>query len=139
MSNAVSTRSRQLGCLCVGLFVASSPFPVIAGVLNLADPPLILGIADIVVATMLVGVAMVVDVRTRSVVEERHRAAAYDLTRQAATGALLLLVLFLLGRPRIDWNVLLPGLAWRSWLWVYALPALVAALSAAPVAQVQID
>ena len=124
----------------MGLFVASSLFPVVAAaVLNLPHPPLILRIADIAVATMLVGVAMVVDVRPRSVVDERHGAVAYDLTPKAAAGALLLLVLFLLGRPRIDWNVLLPGLAWRGWLWVYALPALVPALSAAPVAQVQID
>ena len=62
MSDAVRTRSRRLGRLCVGLFVASSLFPVVAGVLNLPDPPLILGIADIAVATMLVAVATVVDV-----------------------------------------------------------------------------
>jgi hypothetical protein len=139
MSNAVSTRTRRLGRLCVGLFVASSLFPVIAGLLNLPEPPLILGIADILVATMLVGVAIVVDVRTRSVVDERHCAAAYGLTRKAAAGALLLLVLFLLGRPRIDWNVLLPGFAWRGWLWVYALPGLLAAVDAGRVAQVRID
>jgi hypothetical protein len=139
MSNAVSITNRRLGGLCVALFVASSLFPVIAGLLNASDPPLILGIADIGFAAMLIGAAIVVDVRTRSVVDERHRAAAYSLTRKAAAGAPLLLVLFLLGRPRIDWNVLVPGLAWRGWLWVYALPGLIAALSAEPVASVQID
>ena len=108
------------------LFAGSSLFPAVAGVLNLADPPLILGVADIVVAAMLVTAAILVDGRTRAFVDNRHRAAAYGVSRKAAAGVLVLLALFLLGRPRIRWDVLVTGLAWRGWLLLYVLPGLLA-------------
>ena len=99
MGDAVG-RDRRLGQVCVTLFAGSSLFPAVAGVLNLADPPLILGVADIVVAAMLVTTSILVDGRTRA--------------------------LFFLGRPRIRWDVLVAGLAWRGWLLLYVLPGLLA-------------
>ena len=125
MGDAVG-RDRRLGQVCVTLFAGSSLFPAVAGVLNLADPPLILGVADIVVAAMLVTAAILVDGRTRAFVDDRHRAAAYGVSRKATAGVLVLLALFLLGRPRIRWDVLVTGLAWRGWLLLYVLPGLLA-------------
>jgi hypothetical protein len=43
--------------------------------------------------------------------------------RGAANLLLALLAVFFLAGHRINWNILLPGLAWRGWLFVYALPA----------------
>ncbi len=125
MGDAVS-RDRRLGLVCVALFAVSALFPLVAGVLDLADPSRVLGLADVVVAALLATAALVVDWRTRAFVDDRHRAAAYGISRQAAMGVLLLLAIFLLGRPRIRWDVVVTGLAWRGWLLIYVLPGLVA-------------
>jgi hypothetical protein len=39
----------------------------------------------------------------------------------------ILLVLFFVAGDRISWNILLPGLAWRAWLFVMVVPSWVAA------------
>jgi len=46
------------------------------------------------------------------------------------TGAvpLLLLVIFFLAGPDVRWDILLVGLAWRGWLLMYSLPAMLAML-----------
>ena len=48
--------------------------------------------------------------------------ASYVCYRRAAYAPLLLLVLFFLLADRVQWDVLLIGLAWRAWLLLYALP-----------------
>src|SRR5437868_14968284 len=92
--------------LCVALFVLSTAFPLVAGVLNSSNPPRWLGRADVAVAAILFGVVVVLASRAQSLVVDRHRLAALRTT-QIIVGVIpaLLLAYFLAG-PRIDWTVL---------------------------------
>ncbi len=49
--------------------------------------------------------------------------AALRILQGAATLPLVLLVVFFLASDAVRWHVLLPGLAWRAWLFVVALPS----------------
>jgi hypothetical protein len=120
---------RLLGRVCATLFVLSSAFPVTAAVLNAPQPPRWLGVADVVVAALLFGVAATLSVRARPAVTDYHRLAAFQ-AGQAVAGLipLLLAVYFLVGQ-RVNWTVLVIGLGWRAWLLLYTLPALAAATS----------
>ncbi len=119
---------RTLGRVCLALFALSAVFPVAAGVLNAQRPPRWLGIADVCVAALLVGVAAVLATRGRQAVADRHRLVAYR-TSEAVAGLIpaLLVAYFVVG-SRVNWTVLVIGLAWRAWLILYTLPALAAAL-----------
>jgi hypothetical protein len=123
-----SSPARSLGparVLVLGagvLFVISTTFPAVAAVIP-APPPRWIGVVDVAVAfaTMLLAVAIVLV--TRGVVPIEARLRSYRVYRVVATVPLMLLLLFLIAGDRIHWQVLLPGLAWRTWLFIYAVPA----------------
>ena len=77
--------------------------------------------------------AMAVASATRRAVTDRDRLVALRVTHGVMSVVPLLLVVFFVAGSRIDWRVLVIGLAWRGWLLVYTLPFLAAAL-AEPVA-----
>lgn len=129
MSTATGKQARTLGRVWVGLFAISTVFPVIAGGIPSVQQYRWLGVADGVIALMLVVTAMAVASRTRLVVSDRDRLAALEVTRAVVTVIPILLVVFFLAGTRIDWTVLIIGLAWRGWLLIYTLPFLTAALS----------
>jgi hypothetical protein len=119
---------RALARTSVGLFALSTAFPVVAGVLNMPQPPRWLGTADVVVAAVLFVVAATVATRTRRVVTDSHRLVAFR-NSQSIIGAIpLLLAAYFIAGPRVNWTVLVVGLAWRGWLLLYTLPFLAAAL-----------
>jgi hypothetical protein len=121
---------RALARACVALFALSTAFPVAAGVLNVNRPPRWLGIADVAVAAVLFGAAATVATRVRSAVADHHRLTAFRASQGViAIIPALLAAYFVLG-PRINWEVLVVGLAWRGWLLFYSLPSLAAALPA---------
>ena len=117
-----------LGRACVALFVLSTAFPVAAGVRNLSSPLRWMGIADVVVATLLFCAAAAVAMLGRSAVTDRHRLVALRGSQRIAAVIPLLLAAYFVVGPRIDWTVLVIGLAWRGWLLLYTLPFLIAAL-----------
>jgi hypothetical protein len=121
----------SLGRACVALFVVSTLFPIAAS-LRVGRPPLRwLGIADVVIAACLVVVAMLVAARTRSSVLDRHRLTAYRIGQAVIGVSPILLATFLVVGQRLDWTVLVVGLAWRGWLLLYSLPFIVSALEEA--------
>jgi hypothetical protein len=121
---------RLLARVCVVLFAVSTAFPIVAGILHLAQPPRWLGVGDVVVAAALFIAVATLTARAKNVVTDRHRIAASRLS-QVVLGAIPVLIAayFVVG-PRIDWTVLTLGLAWRGWLLLYTLPFLVAASAA---------
>ena len=121
---------RALGRICVALFALSTAFPVAAGVLNLSRPSRWMGIADVVVATLLFCSTAAVWMRGRSVVSDGHRLVAFRATLIVIAVIPALLAAYFVAGPRIDWAVLVIGLAWRAWLLLYSLPFLAAALAA---------
>ena len=123
--------TRSLGRACVALFVISTLFPVAAS-LRFGQPPLRwLGIADVACAALLVVVATVVASRTRRSVDDRDRLAAHRLAQMVIGIIPVLLALFFVAGQRIDWTVLVIGLAWRAWLLLYSLPFIISAVRVA--------
>jgi len=119
---------RALGRTCVALFVLSTAFPVAAGVLALSRPPRWMGIADVAVAALLFVAAAAVWTRGRSAVTDRHRLVALRASQGVIAVIPPLLAIYFVAGPRIDWTVLVIGLAWRGWLLLYTLPFLAAVL-----------
>ena len=119
---------RTVGLLCISLFAVSSLFPLVAGVTPLVQrfPPV--GPADGIIAFALVGGAIALISMTRTLVTDQHRLDAFRMMRAAASLIIVLLAAFFVAGDRIDWSVLIVGLAWRAWLFVYAAPNLLAAL-----------
>jgi hypothetical protein len=117
----------HVGRLCVVLFAVSTAFPAIASVRAVAPPPRWLGVADVAVAALLVGVAITVATRSRRAVTDRHRLAALRAMQRLVGVVPALLVLFFVVGVNIDWTVLTIGLAWRGWLFACTLPSLVVA------------
>jgi hypothetical protein len=120
--------TRRLGLACALAFAVSTAFPVVASLMNVTEMPRVLGIADVVMAAVLVATALAMQGRATALVRDVDRRTAYVVIRAGSVAALVLLALFLIGRPHIKWDVLVVGLVWRGWLFVQVLPALVAAL-----------
>ena len=60
--------------------------------------------------------------------------ATYRIYRVLINAILVLLVAFFLAGDRVQWTILLAGLAWRGWLLFYGLPAWIVAIRGSPVA-----
>lgn len=113
----------HLRIACAALFVVSTAFPIVASLLPGDDPPRWLGVVDVAVAFALAATAMFVVSRYKEPPRGRVAEAALALLRAAATLFLVLLLVFFLAGDAVQWHVLLPGLAWRAWLFTLALPA----------------
>ena len=66
--------------------------------------------------------------RVRNAVADRHRLGAFRLGQLVVGVIPVLLFVYLLIGGRLNWTVLIIGLAWRAWLLLYTLPFLLVAL-----------
>jgi hypothetical protein len=111
------------------VFCVSTIFPIVAALSRAAGAlPRIVGVMDGVLAFILVGMAMLLWARTRGRITNEAEASAYRGYRVLMHVIIALLVVFFLFGDRIAWNIGLVGIAWRSWLLLYTLPAWYAAL-----------
>lgn len=108
-----------------GLFAASLPFPVIASLGGGGFYGHWFGIADVAIAVVLIGFTLVSGLFATRPTAGSALTSLFVL-RAGSNIALVLLVVFLLSPEIVRWNILLPGLAWRMWLFVQVLPGLVA-------------
>jgi hypothetical protein len=120
--------SRRLGYVCLVLFVGSGIFPIAAGVLAVDVVPRWIGIADVATAGALFAAAIAVITRSGKSVTDEDKVTALKALQRLSLAVPALLVLFLVWGGGIRWDVMIVGLAWRVWLLVQILPALVAAL-----------
>jgi hypothetical protein len=125
---SVAAARGMLGRTCVALFALSSTFPIAAGLLGERRRPPWLGAADVVIAAITFLLAAMVAARARTLVDDRHRVAAFHASQVVFAAIPLLLAAFFVAGGRVDWDVLVIGLAWRGWLLLYTLPSLVALL-----------
>ena len=119
---------RSLGQSCVALFALSTAFPLVAGFLGAGDKPRWLGVADVAVVAVTFAAAALVATRGRAIATDRHRAQAFRVSQVVLALIPILLVAFFALGQRVDWTVLVIGVAWRGWLFVYTLPFLLATL-----------
>jgi len=112
----------------LALFALSSLFPIVGSLFVASSPPGWLGIVDVALAVMLFTITTVVVSRMRRGVGDRHRLVALRITQIALGAVPVLIAAYFVVGNRINWAVLVIGLAWRIWLFLYSLPFLVAAL-----------
>jgi hypothetical protein len=114
---------RGLPQLTGGLFVVSSLFPMVAAWLP-PGPPRWFGVADVVVAALLAAAALTLASRAGGAVTDADIASGYRLVRVVAYVIPCLLVMFFAAGARVNWQVLVIGLAWRAFLLVMVAPHL---------------
>jgi hypothetical protein len=84
-----------------------------------------MGLADVGVAALLVTVAITVAGRARNHVSENDRLIAFRVSQSLFSVIPILLICFFIAGDRINWQVLIVGLAWRGWLLLHTLPYLI--------------
>ena len=128
LPQAFPRRSRLMVLILAGMYAASVGILLWASV---TPPPLPMwgGLVDVPLAFGLVVMAAVLHYRTTPRVD----LAALRWSHHVITylPALLFVGLWLY-RDHLIWNVLLPGLAWRTYLLVQMLPTLIAAWRGVP-------
>jgi hypothetical protein len=117
--------------LCVAtaiVFLVSAVFPLGAGLAkDTSSFPHWWGIADVSTAFVLAGMALAVLAIGSSRVSKKDEESTYRAYRLLIHGIFVLMVAFVFLGDRIAWSHCLSGLAWRSWLLLYVLPAWIAA------------
>jgi len=121
MSSIFRDSSGSFGRICAGLFAASIGFPVVASIYP-ADPPWWAGVLAVVVPALLLAATIVLNLRNRSRVDDLDRLDAFRVSQQIVAIIPALLVVFFVFGNRVNWTVLVVGLAWRAWLLLYSLP-----------------
>jgi hypothetical protein len=121
--------ARPLALTAAVVFCISAVFPVGAGLAqNSALFPRWWGPLDVVVASVLAALTLVIVALTEGRVGRDAQDASYRVYRALSHGILVLIVVFFLFGDRIVWINCLPGFAWRTWALIYGLPAWFTAL-----------
>ena len=109
------------------LFALSTAFPVVASLIPAKAVSRGLGVADVAIALALLmtGVYVVSTTPPASAETDRRAVSWY---RHVGAVPIVLLVIYFTASSLVSWDVLLIGLAWRSWLLMYSLPAALALL-----------
>jgi hypothetical protein len=108
-----------------GLFVVSTAFPIAASLMPAEFVSRGVGLLDVGVAFVLLATGIyIVSSKPSASPENDHRAVAWY--KNTSSVSLALLVVFFIAGSYVRWEVLLPGLAWRAWLFWYSLPAVLA-------------
>jgi hypothetical protein len=119
-------RDRTLVVSGAALFLVSTAFPVLASIRGPEPLSTWVGMADVTVAFLVVLAGIAITFRKPVGFEGRTVASAFEIYRSGATLFLVLLALFFVVGERIRWSILLPGLAWRAWIFAWALPSALA-------------
>ncbi len=112
--------------MTVTALIISSLFPVVAALDQQALPrSLWVGVADVAFALLLVVLLLGYGWEGRKLVRSSHRARAYQWISGASILLLVIVVAGIFTPVAIEWDVLVVGWAWRAWLTIAQLPALI--------------
>jgi len=115
---------RLLAVSAALLFLISLAFPLTSGLSHDTESfPKWWGTLDVAIAFALGLLAFVVFAVAGGNVDKRVEDASYRAYRIMLHGILALCVVIYLGGDRIVWPNCATGLAWRTWLLLYSLPA----------------
>ena len=112
----------------LALLAVSVIFPIVGGLFVASPPPRWLGIADVVIAAAFFGSTAVVVARAGKSVADYDRLVALRISQRVLGLVPVLIAAYFVIGSRINWPVLVIGLAWRAWLLLHSVPYLVAAL-----------
>ena len=118
--------NRRLVASGAALLLVSTAFPLLASIRSPEAHASWLGIADVTLAFLVVFAGIAISFRKPGGFEGRTVVSAFEIYRNGANLFLGLLVLFFVAGDLIHWNILLPGLAWRAWLFAWVLPSAMA-------------
>jgi hypothetical protein len=120
---------RSLAIAAAVVFVISSAFPIVAGLSkNTASFPKLWGKLDVGLAFVLAVMVFGVMALARNSVDKRAEESSYRAYRVLLHGIFVMLVVFFVFGNQIIWVNCLTGIAWRSWLLLYALPEWIVAV-----------
>jgi hypothetical protein len=109
------------------LFILSTAFPIAASLMPADAVARGMGVTDVGVALVLLATGIFIASRQPPASPETDRRAV-GWYKHAGAVPLVLLVVFFVAGSLVRWDILLIGLAWRSWLLMYTLPATLALL-----------
>ena len=118
-----------LARVSVALFAVSVIFPMVGGLFVASPPPGWLGVADVIIAAVLFASTAVVVARVRRRVTDHDRLTALRISQMVIGVVPVLIAAYFVMGNRVNWTVLVLGIAWRAWLLLYSMPYLVAALA----------
>lgn len=121
--NPPTLQNRPLVLFAFSLFILSTAFPVVASLIPAETLPTWVGVLDVALAFAVVVIMFWIDAKGRNHAHDQAKELAYQVYRALGHLFLLLLVIFFLAGDRVNWQVLLPGLAWRFWVLFYVLPS----------------
>lgn len=123
-SHSGAVRGRHLSIAAAAVFVISSVFPLVAGLLKHTERfPWWWGVLDVSIAFILAVLALAVMALAQGRLTSHTEALSYRAYRVLIHGIFAALVVFFLFGDRIVWANCLTGFAWRTWLFLYSLPA----------------
>jgi hypothetical protein len=107
-----------------GVFCLSAVFPIAAGLSKDTSAfPEWWGPADVGVAAVLAALSVAVIILGGKHIDDRAAQASYRVYRVLIHVILAMTSVYILAGDRIVWSQGLPGIAWRTWLLMYGLPA----------------
>ena len=118
----LARQGRTLVIVGILLFAVSTAFPVVASLVHAEDLPSWVGRIDVGLALLFVIAAFALDGLNKEKPSEHVIRTSYRIYRAMGTLPLVILVIFFLLGSAIRWEILLPGLAWRAWVFMYMLP-----------------
>jgi Na+/H+ antiporter NhaD/arsenite permease-like protein len=110
----------------VVLFCLSTAFPIAASLLPPSGVSTALGALDLVAAAAVLVLGFIIESTARDQVTDEDRRVAWRVVRILANVPLLLLIAFFVRADIVRWDVLLVGLAWRTWLLLWVVQSVVA-------------
>lgn len=110
----------------IGIFFISTLFPVVASILPVTTVPTWIGALDVFIALIVVSLLATATTKARGKISETVKETSSNIYQFLAGIPLLLLAIYFIFGDKIHWEILLPGLAWRAWAFLYSLPSMVA-------------
>jgi hypothetical protein len=115
---------RRLAFTAAVVFFISSAFPVVAAFVKDTEAwPKWWGVLDVGIAFVLALLALAVLAFGQGQVNKQAEDASYRAYRVLIHGIFSMLLVFVFVGDRIVWGNCLTGIAWRTWLLLYSLPA----------------
>ncbi|HEX8240450.1 MAG TPA: hypothetical protein VF574_11990 [Allosphingosinicella sp.] len=88
--------------------------------------PMPVRLLDVILVPLVLGSVLLLERATPLEAKRAAASEAYHWLSVLAALPLALFVLFLVAPSVVHWEILLPGLAWRSWLLAQGMPAVLA-------------